>query len=99
VNGHLFSALIALTLLVTADAQEVLKPTDPNDGWKVAATSHAVTIYSRVRAGSPIKEFKASGEVDAPTRVVYEVIADFEKYPHFMPYTVECGLIKREPDA
>ena len=88
-----------MALSFRAGAQEVLKPTDPNDGWKVAASSHGVTIYSRVRAGSPIKEFKAVGEIDAPSGVVWAVIQDFENYPHFMPYTTESRLVKREADA
>jgi hypothetical protein len=99
VDRRLFIALFGLGLSFPAVGQEVLKPTDPNDGWKVATSSHGVTIYSRVRAASPIKEFKATGEIDAPTRVVYAVIADFERYPQFMPYTIECRVIKRESDA
>lgn len=97
-DRRLFIAL-SFALSFRAVAQEVLKPTDPNDGWKVTATAHGVTIYSRVRAGSPIKEFKAIGEIEAPTRLVYAVIADFERYPQFMPYTLECRVIKREADA
>jgi hypothetical protein len=99
VRTRSFIALVGLTLAFGARAQEVLKPADPTDGWTLAAKTHGVTIYSRVRAGSPIKEFKAIGDVDAPNRVVYAVIGDFEKYPQFMPYTVECRLIKREGDA
>ena len=98
-NTRLVLALVGLALSFSARAQEVLKPADPSDGWKIAANTHGVTIYSRVRAGSPIREFKATGEIDAPTRVVYGVIADFERYPQFMPYTTECRVIKREADA
>jgi hypothetical protein len=39
------------------------------------------------------------GDIDAPTRTVHNVIDDFEEYPKFMPYTVECRLVKREGDA
>ena len=52
-----------------------------------------------MRAGSPIKEFKAIGAIDAPTGAVHAVIDDFEDYPRFMPYTVECRLLKREADS
>lgn len=92
-------SILALLLATTASGQEVLKPIDPNDGWKLASQKNGITIYARVRAGSPIKEFKAVGEIDAPTPVVYAVIADFENYPRFMPYTTECRLLKREGDA
>jgi hypothetical protein len=99
VKRRSFIALVGLILAFGARAQEVLKPADPTDGWTLAAKTHGVTIYSRVRAGSPIKEFKATGDIDASSRVVYAVIADFERYPQFMPYTIECRLIKRERDA
>jgi hypothetical protein len=58
-----------------------------------------VAIYSRLRAGSPIKEFKAVGPIDAPTSSVCAVIDDFQNYPKFMPYTTECRLIKRDVDS
>ena len=88
-----------LAVVAATYAQEVLKPADPNDGWSLAARTKDMTIYSCVRAGSPIKEFKASGDIDAPTDVVYAVIADYESYPRFMPYIAESRLIKREADA
>jgi Polyketide cyclase / dehydrase and lipid transport len=91
--------LLALLGVLAVHSQEVLKPADPNDGWRLTAKANDVTIYSRVRAGSPIKQFKASGNIDAPTQAVYAVIADFENYPRFMPYTAESRLIKREADA
>jgi len=93
------SLFLALAMIMALPGQEVLKPANPSDGWKLAAKTNGVTIYSRVRAGSAIKEFKATGEIAAPTAVVHAVIADFERYPQFMPYTVECRLIKREADA
>ena len=80
-------------------AQESLRSVDPNDGWKFATKSSDVTIYSRVRAGSPLKEFKAIGTIDAPSSAVHAVIDDFENYPDFMPYTLECRLLKRESNS
>jgi hypothetical protein len=99
VERRVYIALIALASSISMRGQEVLKPTDPNDGWKLSATTHDVTIYSRVRAGSPIKEFKATGAIDAPSGVVWAVIQDFENYPRFMPYTIESRFVKREADA
>lgn len=99
VHQRIGLVLLGWFTLAAVHGQEVLKPADPNDGWRLASKTEDVIIYSRVRAGSPIKEFKASGEIDAPTRVVHAVIADFENYPRFMPYTAESRLIKREADA
>jgi hypothetical protein len=92
-------ALLVCATAIFGRAEESIRPVDPKDGWKFVVNSDDVTIYSRLRAGSPIKEFKAVGDIDASSRVVHAVIADFENYPRFMPYTVECRLIKREADA
>ena len=72
---------------------------NPNEGWKLTSGSKDVAIYSRAHAGSKLKEFRAIGSIDAPTYAVHAVIEDFENYPGFMPYTVECQLIKRENDS
>lgn len=80
-------------------AVESIAPTNPNDGWKLSKQTSEVTIYSRLRSGSPVKEFKAVGEIDAPTRAVSNVINDLESYPKFMPYTTECRLLKQEGDS
>ena len=32
-------------------------------------------------------------------RVVHAVIDDFENYPSFMPYTVECRIVKHDSDG
>lgn len=91
--------LILATCSLKGSPEESLKSIDPNDGWKPASKSGDLAIYFRVRAGSPIKEFKAVGDIDSSSQAVRAVIDDFENYPSFMPYTVECRLIKREGDA
>ena len=70
-----------------------------DDYWKLSAQEKNVAIYSRPRPGSPLKEFKAVGPIDAPTYRVCAVIDDFQNYPKFMPYTTECRLIKRDGDS
>jgi hypothetical protein len=72
---------------------------DVNDGWKLATERNGVTIYSRPHAGSSLKEFKAVGEIAAPSRAVCDVIEDVDAYPSFMPYMAECRLLKRESDS
>ena len=71
----------------------------PTEGWKLATDAKEVIIYSRPHADSNLKEFKAIGSIDASTCAVYAVIDDFENYPKFMPYTLECRLLKREGDS
>jgi coenzyme Q-binding protein COQ10 len=72
---------------------------DPKEGWKLDAGIKGVAIYSRAHAGSRLKEFRATGPIDAPTPIVHAVIDDFENYPSFMPYTTECRLIQRDGDS
>ena len=80
-------------------AAEFIEPANPNDGWKLVKEGGGISLYSRARAGSSLKEFKAVGEIDAPTRAVHTVIDDLDSYPSFMPYTTECRLIKRDGDS
>ena len=80
-------------------AAEPAKSADVNDGWKLATERNGVTIYSRVHSGSFLKEFKAVGEIAAPSRAVSEVIEDVDAYPSFMPYMAECRLLRRESDS
>src|SRR4029453_16679385 len=80
-------------------ASELPNSVDPKEGWKLASGNKDVAIYSRAQAGSQLKEFRAIGSSDAPTSAVHAVIYDFENYPNFMPYTLECRLLKRESDS
>ena len=80
-------------------AAEFTSSVSPQEGWKLAADAKDVMIYSRPHAESNLKEFKAIGFIDAPSSAVHAVIDDFENYPKFMPYTLECRLIKREGDS
>jgi Polyketide cyclase / dehydrase and lipid transport len=88
-------ALVSIVYL----AAEPAKSADVNDGWKLATERNGVTIYSRLHSGSSLKEFKAVGEIAAPSRAVSEVIEDVDAYPSFMPYMAECRLLRRESDS
>ena len=77
-------------------AEEIISA---DDYWKLSDHEKDVMIYSRPRPGSPLKEFKAVGPIDAPTTTVCAVIDDFQNYPKFMPYLTETRLIKRDGDS
>jgi hypothetical protein len=94
----LWAALFLISASI-CQATEEIKAADPNEGWKPAGETDGITIFSRPHPDSKLKEFKAIGGIDAPARIARAVIADFDAYPSFMPYTAECRLIKREPDA
>ena len=70
-----------------------------NANWNMVKQSSGLTIYSRPHPGSHLKEFKAIGEIDAPTKTVYNVIDDVEAYSSFMPYTAECRVLQRNRNS
>lgn len=67
--------------------------------WKLVSSSDDVALYRRSRPGPAHCEFKAIGEIAASSAVVHAVIDDVESYSRFMPYTVECRVLKREGDS
>jgi Polyketide cyclase / dehydrase and lipid transport len=69
------------------------------EGWTLSSEGSGITLYSRPRPGSSLKEFRAIGEIDAPAHAVHNVIDDIEAYPSFMPFAAECRLIEREADS
>jgi hypothetical protein len=98
---RLLTALGSILLVSASNmfAGDFSSSVSPADGWKLAADAKDVIIYSRPHGDSNLKEFKAIGSIDASTCAVHAVIDDFENYPKFMPYTLECRLIKREGDS
>jgi Polyketide cyclase / dehydrase and lipid transport len=91
--------VLLLLLLAVCFAAERVEGSDANEGWKLANERGGVTIYSRPHPGSSLKEFKALGEIPAPSRAVCEVIEDVDNYTKFMPYMAECKLLKRDTDS
>ena len=66
--------------------------------WKEEGNGNGVTIYSRMRQGSALKEFKSVGRIDASSSAVFAVLNNVEAYPAFMPYTSECRVLNRTAD-
>ena len=64
--------------------------------WNLVSTSDNVVLYRRSRPGPGHYESKAVGEIAASTAVVHAVLDDVDSYSRFMPYTVECRVLKRE---
>jgi ribosome-associated toxin RatA of RatAB toxin-antitoxin module len=86
-------ALIAAEICGTCLAAE---PEATPGEWKFISNKEGVTLYRRQRALT--NESKAIGEISAPTDLIQAVIDDVESYPSFMPYVVECRVLKREGD-
>jgi START domain-containing protein len=98
-HQRIFHWLMSIFLAGCPIAFAAEESTNTGEGWKLSAQEKNVAIYSRLRPGSPLKEFKAVGPIDAPTYAVCAVIDDFQNYPKFMPYMTECRLIRRDGDS
>lgn len=96
------NSLCLLVALITGCSRLNLIAAEPEatpGEWKLVSTSDNVALYRRSRPGPGHYESKAVGEIAAPTTVVHAVLDDVDSYPRFMPYTVECRLLKREGDS
>jgi hypothetical protein len=98
-HQRIFHGVISIFLAGCPTVFAAEESISADDYWKLSAREKNVTIYSRPRPGSALKEFKAVGPIDAPTNAVCAVIDDFQNYPKFMPYMTECRLIKRDGDS
>ncbi|PYJ35871.1 MAG: hypothetical protein DME79_01210 [Verrucomicrobia bacterium] len=81
---RIFPALISLFLAGFPTVFAADESTNKDGDWKLAVPDKDVEIYSRPHPGSPLKEFRAVGSIDAPTNAVCAVIDDFQNYPKFM---------------
>ena len=92
------AALLVFVLLITGapmartDEGAVLSA---DTGWQRVDEKEGVTLYSRSRIGSGIKEFKGSGLIEAPPGAVEKVLKDVASYPEFMPYVMETRVISQ----
>jgi hypothetical protein len=65
--------------------------------WVKINSNENLTIYSKDRPGSSVRELRAVGLVNAPSRVILNVLDEVADYPDFMPYTTKAQLIERRP--
>ena len=95
----LASALVAAEKRSLSVASRAVEKKEPGGEWIEDSTAKGITIYSRAREGTPLREFKGVGVIDAPAGAVFAVLDDSEAYPSFMPYTTEVRVLKREKDT
>ncbi len=72
------------------------EPAKDEPKWEVKAQTKGVTVHSRPKAGSDIKELKTVGEIDSPPHAVFRVLTDLERYKETMPYTEESKVLSKE---
>lgn len=94
---HFFSLFSAVTALAWCADLRGAEPAATPAEWKFISNKEDVALYRRDRPAT--NESKAIGEIAAPAAVVHAVINDVESYSRFMPYTVECRVLKRDGNS
>ena len=72
---------VALVGAVSASAEEW------QEAVKTEVAGRPLTVSSRQRPGSDVREVRGLGSFDAPSWVIKNVVDDVEHYKDFMPYT------------
>ena len=94
------SAFVGVIVLLSGSTLSIFAAeSGQTEDWKLAKQTEGISIYSRPHPGSKLKEFKATGEIDASSKTVHNVIDDVAAYSSFMPYTKECRVIKQEKNS
>jgi hypothetical protein len=96
-SRHFVSFLLALTAFSLNPNLRAADPGSTPSEWKFISNKDGVALYRRDREVT--NESKAIGEIAAPAAVVHAVINDVESYANFMPYTVECRVLKRDGNS
>ena len=89
--------LVLLISLCRAD--EEASPATADNGWTEVCRKTGLVIYCRERKDSAVREYKATGDILAPTWVVKNVIDDVEDYAHFMPYITESTVLAQDGEG
>lgn len=74
----------------------LLASPDSGPGWTKAAETDGITVFTRDKQGTEVKELKALGMIDAPAQAVWSVIRDYPKYKGRMPYTEAAEVVATE---
>jgi len=65
-------------------------------GWEQVAQMEGITVFTRAKAGSAVREVKATAEIDAPPQAVWSVLRNYDNYKNQMPYTKESVVLQRK---
>ena len=87
-NGIILTAILFLLFFETKGQE-----------WKLAKVKSGVTVYTREADGSPIKEFKANKDFNAPLHQVKEAILDIENYSNWYDHCKTAEVVKTGADG
>ncbi len=78
----------------TGPADELTLPLQPDSSWKqVNESDDGITVYSRRKEGSRVREVMAESSIEAPVNEVLKVVSDYANYAEFMPYVKKCEVL------
>lgn len=86
--------LLALLVLPGSKARAV-EATPPGPDWEEANRTPSLVIFTRENEQVGARDIVAVGELEAPPAVVFGILADYDRYPAFMPYTTETRTLRR----
>jgi ribosome-associated toxin RatA of RatAB toxin-antitoxin module len=67
--------------------------------WILSANTDAICVYTHAAENSNIHEIRAEATLAASPARVFSVIADYGRYPDFMPYVKTSEVIQSAEDA
>jgi len=83
------AALVAAFVAASLAAPAIARADASKDaGWQQIKQSDGITVYRHVVEGSPLKEFRGSGTIDAP---VAAILAVFNDVPHATEWMDSCN--------
>ena len=93
--------LVALKYAFAAEAPCGKQPQgEPSaTAWVLSANTEAVCVYTHAAGNSNIHEIKAEATLAASPTSIFSVIADYGRYPEFMPYVKTSEVIKSAEDT
>lgn len=62
--------------------------------WKLLKEKEGISVFVSKTPGSKFNTYKASGIIDKPWEVIFEVLLDVPNYPHWMPGCRKAGIVK-----
>jgi ribosome-associated toxin RatA of RatAB toxin-antitoxin module len=98
---QLLLPFVLLNDVYAADAACADRP--PGDAlataWVLSASADAICVYTHAAENSNIYEIRAEATLAASPARVFSVIADYGRYPDFMPYVKTSEVIQSAEDA
>ncbi len=89
--------LAIVTLGATSAGADEARP--PGPGWEEASRTDELAIFARAPGEDGVRELVAVGMVDATPAALFRLLAAYEAYPSFMPYTEETRIVRRASEA